>query len=147
MKSAMMVPAVLLIVGLSAATAQDSNRIDDRILSAFKNEFSFAQNVKWSRENENTRVSFTLNDQRLLAWYNPEGEQLSVARNILYMQLPLAVVKAFEQNYGDASTAAITEVTRSNETVYYIQSERKGKKYLLRASPSGHISVIKKIKG
>jgi hypothetical protein len=73
MKSAMMVPAVLLIVGLSAATAQDSNRIDDRILSAFNNEFSFAQNVKWSRKNENTRVSFTLNDQSLLAWYNPEG--------------------------------------------------------------------------
>jgi hypothetical protein len=63
------------------------------------------------------------------------------------MQLPLAVIKAFEQNYGDASPAAITEVTRSNETVYYVQTERKGKKYLLQASPSGHISVIKKIKG
>lgn len=147
MKRAMMALAVLLITGFTATTAQDSSVIEHRVLSAFENEFSFAKNIKWNREGENTKVSFTLNDQAFLAWYSPEGELLSVARNILYMQLPLAVIKTFEQYYADAQLAGITEVTRNNETVYYIQSERRGKKYLLQASPSGHVSVIKKIKG
>jgi hypothetical protein len=46
----------------------------------------------------------------------------------------------------DADFFGITEVNRNNETYYQIRADEKSKKYLLKASPSGNIIVLKKIK-
>ena len=146
MKKTLLALSMILTIGLSAALAKEETKVDPRVLSAFQKEFSYAKNVSWVSANELSQVRFSLNDQGFVAWYNADAELISIARNILYMQLPLSVIKALEEDYSKADLSGIIEVTRNNETSYYIQAEEKNRKLLLHATASGNISVVKKIK-
>ena len=134
-----------LTIGV-ALFANEDPTIDPRIVSAFQKEFSFAKDARWEMKAGLAQVRFSINDQGFVAWYNANAELVSTARNILYMQLPLSVIRSLEKVYSDASFSNIIEFTRDNETFYQIQAEKKNKKLLLKASPGGTISVIKKIK-
>jgi len=134
-----------LTIGV-ALFANEDPTIDPRIVSAFQKEFSFAKDARWEMKGDFAQVRFSINDQGFVAWYNANAELVSTARNILYMQLPLSVIRSLENGYDDASFSNIIEVTRDNETFYQIEAEKKNKTLLLKASPGGSISVIKKIK-
>jgi hypothetical protein len=135
-----------LIIGSAAVLASERADVDPKILSAFQKEFSFAKNAKWEVKGNLTQVSFLLNDQGVFAWYNSNAELVTTARNILYNQLPISVTRALEKEYTGADFFGITEVNRNNETWYQIRAGEKNKKFLLKASPSGNIIVMKKIK-
>ena len=135
-----------LTIGLATSLANEKPGIDPTILSAFQKEFSFAKDVKWEMKGDFAQVNFSLNDHGFVAWYNANAELVSTARNMLYMQLPLSVIRSLEKNYRDASFSGIIEVTRNNETFYRLQAEKKNKKFLLKASPDGSIVVIKRIR-
>ena len=135
-----------LIISISAVMANERPEVDPKILSAFQKEFSFAKDVKWEMKGGFAQVNFSLNDHGFVAWYNANAELVSTARNLLYMQLPLSVIRSLEKNYSDAGFSGIIEVTRNNETFYQLQAEKKNKKFLLKASPSGNITVLKKIR-
>lgn len=147
MKRIIMTLSVLVTIGLTAVTANESTNIDPRILSAFQKEFSFAKNVKWDTSGEFVTVRFSLNNQGLLAWYNRDGELMSVARNILYMQLPLSVIQTLEEKYKDAAIYGIVEVTKNNNTEYFMNADTKERKLLLRATTFGDVTVEKKLNG
>ncbi len=135
-----------LIIVSTAVTANERADVDPKILSAFQKEFSFAKNAKWEMKGNLTQVNFLLNDQGVSAWYNSDAELVTTARNILYNQLPISVIRALEKEYAGADFFGITEVNRNNETYYQIMADKKSKKYFLKASPSGNIIVLKKIK-
>ena len=146
MKKTILALFVSLSLFASVAFAREDPNIDPKILSAFQKEFSFAQNVVWQDKGELVQVNFSLHDHGFVAWYNENAELVSTARNILYMQLPLSVIKTLQQNYADASLSGIVEYTHDNETFYHITAEVKKKKFLLKATPYGTISVVKKFK-
>ena len=146
MKKTFSVLLAFLIIGINAVMASERADVDPKILSAFQKEFSFAKNVKWDVNGDFTRVNFVFNDQGVIAWYNSDAELVTTARNILYIQLPISVIRSLEKDYADATFCGITEITRNNETYYQIRADKKDKKFLLKASPSGNITVLKKIK-
>ena len=146
MKKTFLTLLAFLIIGITAVMANERANVDPKILSAFQKEFSFAKNAKWEEKGNLTRVNFLINDQVVMAWYNSDAELVTTARNILYNQLPISVIRALEKEYAGADFFGITEVDRNNETYYQIRADEKNKKYLLKASSSGNISVLKKIK-
>ena len=137
---------VFLLIGISAAMASERPDVDPKILSAFQKEFSFAKNAKWEVKGSLAQVYFLLNDQGVSAWYNSDAELVTTARNILYNQLPISVIRALEKKHTGADFFAITEVSRNNETYYQIRVEERNKKFLLKVSPAGNISILKKIR-
>jgi hypothetical protein len=146
MKKTFVTLFALLTIGITASLADPIINIDPKILSAFQKEFSFAKNVKWEEEGNLARVIFSLNDQGITAWYNSDAELVTTARNILYNQLPISVMRSLDKEYPGADIFGIVEISRNNETYYQIRADRKSKKLLLKASPSGNITVMKKIK-
>ena len=146
MKKTFVTLFAFLSIGIVVSLANENHDVDPKILSAFQKEFSFAKDVKWEIKGEFVQVNFSLNDHGFVAWYNSEAELIGTARNILYMQLPLSVIRSLEKDYADANFSGIVEITRNGETFYQVQAERKNKKLLLKASPGGNITVIKKIK-
>jgi len=135
-----------LTVFVTSLYAAGDPEIDPKILSAFQKEFSFAQNVQWVDKGELKQVTFSLYDHGFIAWYNENAELVTAARNILYMQLPLSVIQTLQQHYANADLSGIIEITENNETYYQMKAQVKNKKYLLKATPSGSVTVIKKIK-
>lgn len=146
MKKAFVTLFALLTIGITALIADPGTNVDPKILSAFQKEFSFAKNARWEEEGALTRVNFFMNDQVISAWYNSNAELVTTARNILYNQLPISVMRSLDKAYQGADILAITEISRKEETWYQIRADRKGKKYLIKANPSGNIILLKKIK-
>ena len=146
MKKTFVTLLVSLTISITSVFGTGKTAVDPKILSAFQKEFSFAKNVKWEEEGHLTRVNFSLNDQGIVAWYNSDGELITTARNILYHQLPISVMRSLDKEYAGAGIFGIVEISRNEETWYQVQADKKGKKYLLKASPSGNITVLKKIK-
>jgi hypothetical protein len=146
MKKTLVTLVTFFTVGIAVSFANNKTDVDPKIVSAFQKEFSFAQNVKWGINGEFVQVNFSLNDQGFVAWYNSQAELISTARNILYMQLPLSVIKSLEQDYANANISGIVEFSRDGETFYQITAEKKGRKFFLKATPSGNIIVTKKSK-
>jgi len=98
-----------LIIGITAVMANERADVDPKILSAFQKEFSFAKNAKWEVKGNLTQVNFLLNDQGVSAWYNSDAELVTTARNILYNQLPISVIRALEKEYVGADFFGITD--------------------------------------
>lgn len=135
----------LTIFATAAVTGEDPD-IDPKILSAFQKEFSFAQNITWQQKGQLVQVNFSLYDHGFVAWYNANAELVSTARNILYMQLPLSIIRSLQHDYPDTNFSGIVEITGDSETFYHITAERRNKKLLLKATPYGTISIVKKFK-
>lgn len=146
MKKTFVILFLSLTVFATSLLANEDPGINPKILLAFQKEFSLAQNVKWDDKGELKQVRFSLYDNSFIAWYNENGELVTTIRNILYMQLPLSVITTLQQKYTDADFYEITEITKNNETYYQVKMERKNKKFLLRATPDGDVTVSKKIK-
>jgi hypothetical protein len=146
MKKTFVTLITLLTINITAVLADPITNIDPKILSAFQKEFSFAKNVKWEEEGNLARVIFSLNDQGITAWYNSDAELVTTARNILYNQLPISVMRSLDKEYEGADIFGIVEISRHNETWYQIRADKKSKKLLLKASQSGYITVLKKIR-
>jgi len=146
MKKTFVTLLALLTIGMTVTLASGKTDVDPKILSAFQKEFSFAKNVKWEEEGSLARVIFSLNDQGVTAWYNSDAELVTTARNILYNQLPISVMRSLDKEYAGADIFGIVEISRNDETYYQMRADKKGKKFLLKASSSGNIIVLKKIK-
>ena len=146
MKKTFVALFALLTIGVTVTFADPATNVDPKILSAFQKEFSFAKNVKWEEEGNLARVIFLLNDQGITPWYNSDAELVTTARNILYNQLPISVMRTLDKKHPAADILGITEISRNDETWYQIRADRQGKKLLLKADPSGNIIVLKKIK-
>src|SRR5262245_59042955 len=86
-KITILLATVLTLSTTWAFTGEKS--VNDAALSAFKTEFASATDATWSSDNECYKVTFTLNDQRLFAFYSPDGEFIAVTRYISSVQLPL----------------------------------------------------------
>ena len=146
MKKTFVTLLALLTIGITVTIAGPEAPVDPKVLSAFQKEFSFAKNVTWQEEGTLSRVSFVMNNQGIMAWYNSNAELVTTARNILYNQLPISVMRSLDKQYEGAGIFGITEISRNDETYYQLKVEKRGKKYLLKASPSGTIIVLKRIK-
>ena len=125
MKKIFVMLVAFLTIGVVVSVAREESNVDPKILSAFQKEFSFAKDVKWEVKGEFAQVNFSLNDYGFIAWYNSEAKLVGTARNILYMQLPLSVIRSLEKNYANANVSGIVEITRDNETFYQILAEKK----------------------
>ena len=87
MKKIVFVMGFLMIMGVS--WAYPSEKVSQKVLTSFKTEFTNAQNVEWETGNNYFRASFTMNEQRIFAYYNVDGQLLSIARYISSIQLPV----------------------------------------------------------
>lgn len=145
MKRTILALALNLLVGLTSIMAADP-QVDPRILANFKKEFGDARQIRWDVNREFTRAHFLLNQQGLIAYFDREGELVSLARNILYNQLPITVIKSLEKKFPSTEFSGIVEVTSNNETSYLMTVEQKGKKLQLQVNSSGYITKVSKTK-
>jgi len=135
--------AVLTLISSSAfAGHKDFNPAEN----TFQDQFKGATDVKWQEGKETIKASFALNGFHVEAYFSYTGELIGTARNVIFNQLPLAVVKEIDTRYGSAAVYDIIEYNSDSETFYQMTVELPTKKLLVRVTSGGDISVVKKIK-
>ena len=126
MKRSIIVFSAILIV-ITATAFVGAKPGGNPAEATFQKEFSGATNVKWTEGKDVISVSFVLSDSRIIAYFTNEGDLLGTERNVLFNQLPLAVVREINNRYGNAPIADIIEYTSGVNTFYgmYVDTPTK----------------------
>jgi|SRR5678815_1598242 hypothetical protein len=114
--------------------------------ATFQKEFNGATNVKWTEGRDVISASFILSDSRIMAYFSTDGELLGTARNVLFNQLPLAVVKEINNHYGNAPVSDIIEYTSGMATYYGMYVDTPTKQLKIKISSEGDVTVEKRTK-
>ena len=141
---------LLLVLGLVATmgvcSAYPSERVSQKVLASFKTEFTNAKDVEWDTGSNYFRATFTMNDQRVFAFYNVEGELLSVARYISSIQLPINLFSDLKNNYSKYWISDLFEVSNSEGLHYYVTLETADSKLVMHSVNGGSWSTYSKNK-
>jgi hypothetical protein len=114
--------------------------------ATFQKEFNGATNVKWTEGKDVISASFILSDSRIIAYFSSDGELLGTARNVLFNQLPLAVVKEINNHFGDAPISDIIEYTSGLATYYGMYVDTPTKHLKVKITSEGDVTVEKRTK-
>ena len=114
--------------------------------ATFQKEFNGATNVQWTEGKDVISATFILSDSRIIAYFTNDGELLGTARNVLFNQLPLAVVKEINNRYGNAPIADITEYTSGLQTYYAMYVDTPTKHLKIKITSEGDVAVEKRAK-
>ena len=133
------------VAGLSFAA--DGVKIDRKIQVAFQKEFSEAFNPRWESVGSGLfHVSFTQNSEVMDAYYNDEGQLVSLSRYVSREQLPLMVNKTIASKLASADITSIRELVSENETSYLITAKKENSTVIARIYTTGGFQIVKKIK-
>ena len=144
MKKIVFVMGFLMIMGVS--WAYPSEKVSQKVLTSFKTEFTNAQDVQWETGNNYFRAAFTMNEQRIFAFYNVEGELLSVARYISSIQLPVNLFSDLKNDYSKYWISDLFEVSNSEGLHYYVTLETADSKLVMHSGNGGSWSTYSKNK-
>lgn len=134
MKNKILIGVFIFITAISSAFANDKEEVDSKIIRSFQKEFAGAQNAHWVTTKDYVKVTFTLNEQVVYAYYGQDGTLLGVTRNILSGQLPINLLTDFKKNYSSYWISDLFEMASNGENVYYLTLEDGDHKVVLKSS-------------
>jgi hypothetical protein len=138
-----LVLATLLIV--NSAFANNKETINEKVQSVFKQEFSQATAVSWSKTDSYYKVEFTLNNDVMVAYYSNNAELMGITRNLLSTQLPINLQLSLKKEYANYWISDLFEFARKSESGYFITIENSDSKIVLQ-SEGTEWKVFKKMK-
>ena len=135
-----------LVVAMGVCSAHPSERVSQRVLASFKSEFTNAQDVEWETGNNYFKAAFTMNEQRVFAYYNVDGQLLSIARYISSIQLPVNLFADLKNDYSKYWISDLFEVSNSEGLHYYVTLEMADSKMVMHSGNGGSWSTYSKSK-
>jgi opacity protein-like surface antigen len=136
--------AVLVVAGLaSSAFATDANKVSTRVQNSFAEKFVNAQNVQWTAKENFNKVSFTLADEQVEAFFAIDGDLLGYSRKVDFKSLPLAGIQKIKKEYAGYTIRETIEFQQNDEKAFYVSLEKDGKKQVLEVSLYGSVSIFK----
>lgn len=146
MKQVILSIATVLMMGASALAGSNNDNVNQQAKQSFQKDFSTARNISYEQKTEYVKVTFTINDQVLFAYYNNNGQLQAVVRNIVSDQLPITLLTDLKKNYSDYWISDLFEVASDDQTSYYVTLESKDKTVILKSEGTSSWSVFSKTK-
>jgi len=136
----------MLAVGLTTVFAGEKTGVNSKIKESFKKEFAGVESVVWNKVENYQKAAFLFNGHPVIAFFDEDGELLGSARNILYEQLPLTVVKSLDKRFEGAEFLGIYEISNIEGTSYGMTLETQNKRYHVKVNTDGYLLSVVKIK-
>ena len=134
----------ILLVGSTAVFAGDKTDVNAKIKESFKKEFAGVESVNWDEVGNYQRAAFLFHDRPVVAFFDEDGELLGSARNVLFNQLPLTVIKSFDKRFAGAEFREMYEISNGEGISYGITFETENRRYHVKVNTDGNfLSAIK----
>jgi hypothetical protein len=136
----------LFTTGAFAFSPSEKFTPTEKVLKAFTETFSGAEEVKWEEYSTYFTVSFINSGIRSKVNYDKEGNMLGSIRYYNPELLPLNILAKIKKENAKKSLFGVTEVTLGNEVTYYIKLEDAKTWTTLKVDASGNSVVFEKYK-
>ena len=144
MKKMILTLAIAFIAFTSFAS--DNNTVSQKVLDAFKTEFSSAKEVQWTTESDYYRATFNYNGRYVFAYYSADGEFLGLTRYLSVNELPVLLQNNLKKNYDGYWISDLFEASKNEGTSYYITLENADTKIVLRSTDNNTWTSFSKFK-
>ena len=138
-----MILALAMVFTLSSAFANEET-VKKEVLNAFRSNFTNATEISWTVSDTYYKAAFTLNDQKVFAFYSLDGQFLGLTRYISSIQLPVKLHNSLMKNQPGKWITDLFEVANDEGTTYYITVEDANTKLVLKSNGSNDWNVFKK---
>ena len=130
--------AIITILGsVFSTTVHAQSKTPSPVLTSFQSSFDKAENTSWSNVKGLYRVDFTIEDQKLSAFYNPSGELVASSRDVSLEQIPMALKYDLEKNFDGYKVTSLFEVDNKDGITYYATVNNIKSQFILESTSSG----------
>jgi hypothetical protein len=143
MKKNLALSVCLLAIGFSSVAYA---RVDDKVLTSFKETFPSAQEVKWEEFSDNYVVNFVEMGMRERISYDKTGNFISATRYYSEEHLPLNILFKLKKKYPSLKVFGVTEIESDVSIEYYIKLEDDKNWTTVKSDTGGNMQVIEKYK-
>ena len=145
MKKILVSLLLMFTVGLATVIAGDETGVSKQVKENFEKEFAGAKSVAWNNLGDYQVATFIFESIRVEAYFNSEtGDLEGAARYMMFDQLPLLVIKAFNKNFASTDFLTALEISNTEGVCYRLTAEKQNKRYSFKVSADGN--VLSKIK-
>ncbi|SHL85255.1 Putative beta-lactamase-inhibitor-like, PepSY-like [Chitinophaga jiangningensis] len=138
--------AALTLTSANLYAVSYETTVNTKVKTAFDNAFANVSDVKWfTDDNKTFTAKFTLNNTRVNAYFDANGELLVTSRWIEAESLPLAVVNKLMKKYPGNSIQSIVEFESAGGTIYMIMLEGEKTWMKVRADENGNLTLKEKL--
>jgi len=138
---------IMLAIAISTVNAFAGEvTVNQKVLDAFKTEFSTATDVQWSVGANYYMATFNYNEKYVFAYFSEDGELFGITRHITQGNLPMNLQSNLKKNYDDYWVTDLVEVSKSDGTYYYITLENADTQLVLKSSGGSTWSVNNKVR-
>jgi len=146
----------LLATGVYAADggkkADKAPAVTYMVQSEFDSTFTDAKDVNWTINSNVQKATFTMNDVKMTAFYDLQGDYLGVTQDVAYSTLDAKAQKEIASKYADYKVGEVIKLitadnqTNSDETIYFVDLTGKSDEVLVRVTTSDNVYFFQKVK-
>lgn len=133
----------LAIAIASLSSFASDGQVNQKVLEAFKTEFTTATEVAWTTESGYYKATFNYNGKYVFAYYGEEGEFLGLTRYLSPADLPIILQNNLKKKYEGYWISDLFEASKSGGTNYYITIENADTRIILKSADNSWTTFSK----
>lgn len=145
MKKFILATLITVTIG-SSALAADVSKVNFRVLNAFEAQFAGATDADWTVTNDYTKVKFTLEGEKVEAFFSSNGDVIGTSRKTEFRRLPLSAIQKIKKAYANYQVTETIEFELQGDRKYYVSIENEKERKILEVSLYGQVNVFDKNK-
>jgi len=135
-----------LLTGFVATAAPVPSEVNEKILKAFKETFTGAQDVSWLEYEDYSQANFVVDKIRVRAQYARDGRLIRTIRYYSERELLPNVVAKLKKRYGGKEIAGVTESSSDEEVSFLVNIKDENNWYIVKADVYGNLEQTEKFK-
>ena len=124
----------LCIITLSSFNSLFAKSVPGPVEQSFESTFGRNTDVAWSESNGLFKASFTIGTQRVIQYYNSDGDEVAVAQYLNIAKLPASLQTDLQKYTSEYSVAEIFEISDELGASYYVTLAGKEKSIVIRST-------------
>ncbi len=136
--------AALIAVSIGSSAFAGPEKVSGIAKNNFASEFLHATNVIWTAGEDYSKATFTLNNVRMEAYYEPNGNLIGTSKGISLDQLSVAAKRSFAKRYGNYEVKEAIRFEGSHDAAYFISAENEKETVVIKVGDDNSLSVFKR---
>ena len=133
--------ALAVVALMSASLYANAPSVSEKVLKAFRETFTAAENVSWHETKDMYSVRFLHSDVRYIVYYNKNGKITGSMRFYEPSLLPTNILAELKRSYAKKSLFGVTEITSGGNVAYFVKMEDSKNWYTIKADSYGNSEV------
>ena len=135
-----------LLTGFVAVAAPAPSEVNEKVLKAFKETFTAAQNVTWHEYEDYMQANFEVDKVQVRAQYAEDGRLIRTIRYYSEKELLPNIVAKLKKKYGDKQITGVTESSSEDEVSFVINIKDATHWYIVTTDVYGNTQQTEKFK-